>query len=123
MKSNDFLAEAEDRVKKEAVKNFSVVPKPELPPGFVPLGSYILVWVDQDSETAGEEGILFKPAVAKERPDSGEVIVCGADVQVLQPGDRISFVRYSGKKITVDGEDYSIMKEAEVYGIFKPSRV
>jgi chaperonin GroES len=36
------------------------------------------------------------------------------DVQV---GDRILFGKYSGSEITLDGQEYLIMREADVLGI------
>jgi chaperonin GroES len=118
MSNADFLGAATEKVIKDAEREFVPVAKPSAPPDFRPLVSYIVVWVDQDTSEKTEGG-LFKPAsVSKERPDTGEVVVVGPDVVGLQPGDRISFARYAGKTINIDGHDYSIMKEAEVYGVF-----
>jgi co-chaperonin GroES (HSP10) len=118
MSNADFLGAAAEKVKSDAAKEFTPLPKPAAPPDFRPLTNYIVVWVDQDTSEKTEGG-LFKPAIAsKERPDTGEVVLCGPDVTGLQPGDRISFVRYAGKTIVIDGHSYSIMKDGEVYGVF-----
>jgi chaperonin GroES len=118
MSNADFLGAAAEKVKQDAEREFTRVPRPSAAPDFRPLGSYIVVWVDQATSDKTEGG-LFKPASAtKERPDTGEVVLVGPEVTGLQPGDRISFARYAGKTINLDGNNYSIMKDLEVYGVY-----
>ena len=37
----------------------------------------------------------------------------------VQPGDRILFGKYSGSDIKMDGEEYLIMREDEILGVFE----
>ena len=72
------------------------------------------------------QGGLHIPDSAKEKHQEAEVKAAGMgkrqedgtivplDVKV---GDRILLGKYSGSEITVDGEDYLIVREDEVLGI------
>tara|TARA_B100000029_G_scaffold403421_1_gene403203 strand:- start:189 stop:476 length:288 start_codon:yes stop_codon:yes gene_type:complete len=89
-----------------------------------PLHDRILVKrVEEDTRTAG--GIII-PDTAQEKPMEGKVIAVGEGARVedgkLQPldvkkGDRILFGKWSGTEVTLDGEDYLLMKEPDVMGI------
>lgn len=71
---------------------------------------------------------LYIPDTAQEKPQQGKVIAAGKgkvkedgsvrpmDVKV---GDIIIFGKYSGQEIKVDGEEFLIMKEDDVYGILE----
>ena len=71
-------------------------------------------------ETA--KGGIIIPDTAKEKPHEGEVIAVGAgkmekghriplDVKV---GDRILFGKYTGNDITIDDQEYLILREDEI---------
>ena len=71
-------------------------------------------------------GGIIVPDSAREKPQRGTVIAAGTgkirDDGTRQPldvkaGDRILFGKYSGQDITVDGEDYLIIREEEVLGV------
>jgi chaperonin GroES len=92
---------------------------------FRPLHDRILVKrIESDEKTAG--GIII-PDTAKEKPVEGEVIAAGTgtieesgkirplDVKV---GDRILFGKWSGTEVKLDGQDYLVMKESDVMGVF-----
>jgi chaperonin GroES len=88
---------------------------------FTPLHDRILVRRVEEGETI--RGGIIIPDSAKEKPQEGEVIAVGAgkinekgdrialDVKV---GDRILFGKYSGNDITIDDEEYMILKEDEI---------
>jgi chaperonin GroES len=76
----------------------------------------------ENKETA-KEGIII-PDSAKEKPQEGDVIAIGSgkvekgrrvplDVAV---GDRILFGKYTGSDITIDGQEYLILREEEILG-------
>ncbi len=89
-----------------------------------PLSDRIVVKRIEEQETI-RSGIII-PDSAKEKPQEAEVMAVGhgkrlengtlvpVDVQV---GDRILFGKYSSGEITVDGEEYLIMREDEVLGV------
>ena len=87
---------------------------------FRPLHDRVVVKrIDADERTKG--GIII-PDTAKEKPHEGEVIAVGAgkvekghrvplDVKV---GDRILFGKYTGNDITIDDQEYLILREEEI---------
>ena len=80
-----------------------------------------------ESEAAFRGSIVI-PDTAKEKPQEGEVVAIGdgkaLDSGQLQPlsvkvGDRILFGKYAGTEVTLDDEEYLIMREDEVLGILE----
>ncbi len=80
-----------------------------------------------ESEEAFRGSIVI-PDTAKEKPQEGEVVAIGdgkvLDSGQLQPmsvkvGDRILFGKYAGTEVTLDDEEYLIMREDEVLGILE----
>lgn len=76
-----------------------------------------------DEKTAGG---LFIPDTAKEKPQQGEIIAVGPgkvtdDGKLQKPevkvGDVVLYGKYSGTEVTIDGEDYLIMRESDIFGI------
>lgn len=72
------------------------------------------------------KGGLIIPDTAKEKPQQGEVVAVGpgkvADSgQTLAPqvkvGDKVLYGKYSGTEIQVDGQDYLIMRESDLFAI------
>jgi len=98
-----------------------------------PLHDRILVKRIEGEEEEIRGGIVI-PDTAKEKPQEGEVVAVG-DGKVLdsgqkvsmsvQEGDRILFGKYSGTEVTIDDEEFLIMREDEVLGILvgKKSKV
>ena len=91
-----------------------------------PLQDRILIRrVESEEEFRG--GIVI-PDTAKEKPQEGEIVAVGdgkvLDNGQLQPmsvkvGDRVLFGKYSGTEVTLDDEEYLIMREDEVLGILE----
>jgi len=79
--------------------------------------------VEEETKTAG--GILL-PGSAAEKPSQGEVIAVGngiikenGDVRPLdvKAGDKVLFGQYAGSTVKVDGEEFLIMKESEIFAV------
>ena len=79
-----------------------------------------------DSEEQMRGGIII-PDTAKEKPQQGEVIAAGEgkfrEDGARQPldvkaGDRVLFGKYSGSEVKIDDEEYLIMREDEILGVF-----
>ena len=76
-------------------------------------------------ETEQMRGGLYIPDTAKEKPQQGEVIAVGPgryekDKRVpmdLKVGDRILYGKYSGTEVTIDGQQYLILRESDVLAI------
>lgn len=77
---------------------------------------------DEEKTTAG--GIVL-PNTSGEKPSQGTVVavgpgkVKGGELRPLQVkvGDKVLFGKYTGSEVKVDGEDFIIMKEEEIFAI------
>jgi chaperonin GroES len=89
-----------------------------------PLHDRVLVRRLEKKETA--KGGIIIPDSAKEKPQEGEVISVGAgkiekghrvplDVKA---GDRILFGKYTGNDITLDDQEYLILREEDILAKF-----
>ena len=83
------------------------------------------VFVRYSSEEDKTSGGLFIPDTAKEKPQRGTVVAVGpgriTDDGKLQPvevkvGDTILFEKYSGSKISIDEEEFLIIREEDILG-------
>ena len=65
---------------------------------------------------------IFIPDTAKEKPLNGTVIAVGKgkkdEPMTLKAGDSVLYGQYSGTEIKIDGKNYLIMKESDIYGVF-----
>jgi chaperonin GroES len=63
---------------------------------------------------------LFIPDTAKEKPQKGKVIAVGEGVKdkpvTVKVGDHILYGKYSGTEITIDGKEYLIMRNSDIFG-------
>lgn len=90
-----------------------------------PLHDRILVRrMTEEETTAG--GIII-PDTAKEKPQRGEVVATGKgrvteDGKVLplevKTKDKILFSKYAGTEIKLNGQEYLMMREDDILGIF-----
>jgi len=72
------------------------------------------------------KGGIILPDTAKEKPMQGEVVAVGTGKVAedgkttpltLKKGDKVLYGKYSGTEINIDGEEYLIMRESDVYAI------
>ncbi len=78
-----------------------------------------------DPEEKQKSGIII-PDTAKEKPQEGEIIAVGpgkvtdagnkVDMEVKQ-GDRILYGKYSGTEVTIEGDEFLIMRESDILAI------
>ncbi len=78
-----------------------------------------------EAEEVSKGGIIL-PDTAQEKPQQGEVMAVGpgkvADSgELIKPqvkkGDKILYGKYSGTEITVDDEEYLIVRESDIFAI------
>ena len=71
-----------------------------------------------EEKTAG--GIII-PDTAKEKPQRGSVIAAGPgkkdEPMTVKTGDTILYGKYAGTEISLEGEDYLIMRESDILAI------
>ncbi len=84
-----------------------------------PLADRVLVEpAAAEEKTAG--GIII-PETAKEKPMKGTVIAVGSGTKdepiTVKTGDKVLYGKYAGTEISVDGNDYLIMRESDIYAV------
>lgn len=71
-----------------------------------------------EEKTAG--GIII-PDTAKEKPQKGKIIAVGNgkpdEPMTVKEGDNVLYGKYSGTEVTIDGKDYLIMRESDLFAI------
>ena len=84
-----------------------------------PLGSRVLVRVAPE-ENVTRSG-LYVPDTAKEKPQRGEVVAVGDDLDLIKVavGDRVLFPKYTGTEIRVDDADHLIIESADLLAILR----
>ncbi|MFM9839994.1 MAG: co-chaperone GroES [Cyclobacteriaceae bacterium] len=64
---------------------------------------------------------LFIPDTAKEKPQKGKVIAIGDGLKdkpvTVKVGDNVLYGKYSGTELTIDGKEYLIMRNSDIFGI------
>ena len=89
-----------------------------------PLGDRIVVKT-LDAQEKTKSGLVL-PDTAKEKPQEGKVIAVGTGrllddgaVKALEikNGDRVLYGKYSGTEVSIEGEDYLILREEDVLAI------
>jgi len=84
-----------------------------------PLADRVLVEpAAAEEKTAG--GIII-PDTAKEKPMRGTVVAAGNgkkdEPMTVKVGDTVLYGKYSGTELAVDGKDYLIMRESDIFCI------
>ncbi len=84
-----------------------------------PLGDRVLV-EPAPAEQKTASGIII-PDTAKEKPQKGSVIAVGAgkadEPMTVKVGDSVLYGKYSGTEINIEGKDYLMMREADIFAI------
>ena len=91
---------------------------------FTPLHDKVLVMRTEEEEKSA--GGIVLPGSATEKPSQGEVIAVGpgkksenGDVSPVgvAVGDTVIFGQYGGNEIKIDGEEYLILSESDIFGV------
>ncbi|KPM49935.1 co-chaperone GroES [Jiulongibacter sediminis] len=84
-----------------------------------PLADRVLV-----EASAAEEKTAFGiiiPDTAKEKPQKGTVVAVGPgkkdEPMSVKVGDAVLYGKYSGTELSIDGKEYLIMRESDIYAI------
>lgn len=96
---------------------------------FEPLGDRVLILpIEEGDRMAG--GLLVKPDIAKEAPQTGRVVAVGpgrtTDEGVTIPmavavGDVVLFGKYSGTRITLNEVEHLAIRQGDVLGRLRES--
>jgi chaperonin GroES len=76
-------------------------------------------------ETESMRGGLYIPDTAKEKPQQGEIVAVGPgrfekDKRVpmdVKVGDKVLYGKYSGTEVTIDNEQFLILRESDVLAV------
>jgi chaperonin GroES len=89
-----------------------------------PLSDRVVVKALEEAEQM--RGGLYIPDTAKEKPSQGEVVAVGPgkisdegtrlDMDV-KAGDKVLYGKYSGTDVTLDGEEFLILRESDILAI------
>jgi len=89
-----------------------------------PLADRVIVKPFEEQEM--KKGGIIIPDTAKEKPMEGEVIEVGPgrtteegkriDLEVKK-GDRVLYGKYSGTEVSIEGNEFLIMRESDIYAI------
>lgn len=72
------------------------------------------------------KGGIILPDTAKEKPVVGEIVAVGPGKvgddgkkvpMEVKVGDKVLYGKYSGTEVTVEGDEYLIMREADIFAI------
>ena len=88
-----------------------------------PLSDRVVVKASEDTEQM--RGGLYIPDTAKEKPQQGEIIAAGPGKyedgklvpMSVKVGAKVLYGKYSGSEITLDNEQYLILRESDVLAV------
>lgn len=84
-----------------------------------PLADRVLIEAAPAEEKTAS-GIII-PDTAKEKPQKGTVVAAGAGKKdeplTVKVGDTVLYGKYAGTELSVDGNDYLIMRESDILAI------
>lgn len=89
-----------------------------------PLGDKVVVQLIESEEKTASG--IYLPDSAKKKPQTGKVVATGngrvldngeRNTLTVQVGDVVLFSKYGGNEVSVDGEDYTILDEDQIYAV------
>ncbi len=84
-----------------------------------PLADRVLV-EPAEAEEKTASGIII-PDTAKEKPQRGVIVAVGNGKKdeplTVKEGDNVLYGKYAGTEITVEGKEYLIMRESDIFAI------
>ena len=84
-----------------------------------PLADRVIVEVSPAEEKTAS-GLII-PDTAKEKPQKGKILAVGSgkkdEPMTVKVGDSVLYGKYAGTEITVEGKEYLIMRESDIFAI------
>jgi chaperonin GroES len=89
-----------------------------------PLADRVVIKPGQAEEKT--KGGIILPDTAKEKPVVGEIVAVGPGKVTddgkkvpmeVKVGDKVLYGKYSGTEVTIEGDEYLIMREADIFAI------
>lgn len=84
-----------------------------------PLADRVLV-EPAAAEEKTASGIII-PDTAKEKPQKGSIVAVGVgktdEPITVKVGDNVLYGKYSGTEVSIEGKEYLIMRESDIFAI------
>ena len=88
-----------------------------------PLGDRVIVKPKEAEETT--KGGIILPDTVQEKPIEGTIVAVGPGKSeegkmvemTVKVGDTVLYGKYGGTEISVEGDEYLIMRESDIFGI------
>lgn len=84
-----------------------------------PLADRVIVEVSPAEEKTAS-GLII-PDTAKEKPQKGKVVAVGNgkkdEPMTVKVGDTVLYGKYAGTEVSVEGQEYLIMRESDIFAI------
>ncbi|MGI8922481.1 MAG: co-chaperone GroES [Fimbriimonadales bacterium] len=89
-----------------------------------PLSDKVVIEVLEEEDKS--PGGLYLPDSAKKKPQQGKIIAVGTGKVLddgkraplsVKVGDKVLFSKYGGNEVQLDGTDYTILDEDQIYAI------
>ncbi|HNW60455.1 MAG TPA: co-chaperone GroES [bacterium] len=89
-----------------------------------PLADRVVVKPVEEQEV--KQGSIIIPDTAKEKPMQGTIVAVGpgkisengAKIEMsVKVGDKVLYGKYSGTEVTIDKEEYLIMRESDIFAV------
>jgi len=93
-----------------------------------PLADRVVVRPMEEVEM--KRGGIIIPDTAKEKPMQGEIIEVGPGrtseegarmPMEVNKGDRVLYGKYSGTEVSIEGEEFLIMRESDIFAVIQGS--
>lgn len=93
-------------------------------PNLKPLGDKVVVQVTEQEEKSS--GGIYLPDAAKKKPQIGKVVAIGngrvldngeRNALTVSVGDSVLYSKYGGNEVTIDGEEFLILDEDQIYAV------
>jgi chaperonin GroES len=68
----------------------------------------------QKLEEKTASGIYIPDTAKQDKPQFGEVVAVGGNTKVVSSGQKVVFAKYGPTEISIEGEDYLIVKEEDI---------
>lgn len=82
-----------------------------------PLADFVVAQAEA-AEQKTKSG-LYIPEKAAEKPKIAKVLAVGPAVKEVKAGDRVIYGGYSNDEVKINGEEFLLIKQENIYGIVK----
>ena len=82
-----------------------------------PLADYVVA--QQEVAASKTASGIYLPDAAKEKPKTAKVLAVGSAIKEIKAGDRIIYGGYGNEDLKIDGQEYILIKQENVFATIK----